>query len=104
MVAMSAVWIRKLLNFDKLNNAYITLIPKMVGEEQVKDFRPISLVHSFAKLITKLLANRLAGRLKEMVSPIQSAFIMGHFIQDNFMLVQQTVRFMHQRKQSSSSS
>jgi hypothetical protein len=59
MATMSAVWSRKFLNFDKLNNAYITLIPKMAGAEQVKDFRPISLVHSFAKLITKLLANRL---------------------------------------------
>jgi hypothetical protein len=68
------------LSFDKLNSAYITLIPKMVGAEQVKDFRPISLVHSFAKLITKLLANRLVGRLKEMVSPIQNTFIKGCFI------------------------
>jgi hypothetical protein len=102
MVAMSVVRSWKFLNFDKLNNAYITLIPKMVGEEQVKDFRSISLVHSFAKLITKLLANRLAGRLKEMVSPIQSAFIKGRFIQDNFMLIQQMARFLHQRKQSSS--
>ena len=34
-----------------------------------------------------------------MVSPNQSAFIKGHFIQDNFMLVQQTARFLHQQKQ-----
>jgi hypothetical protein len=73
----------------------IILIPKVVGAEQVKDFKPISLVHSFAKLITKLLANWLAERLNEMVSPIQSAFIKGRFIQDNFMLVQQTTRFLH---------
>jgi hypothetical protein len=70
MRAVSAVWSRRFRNFDKLNSAYITLIPKVVGAEQVKDFRPISLVHSFAKLITKLLANQLAGRLNEMVSPI----------------------------------
>jgi hypothetical protein len=99
MRAVSAVRSRRFRNFDKLNSAYITLIPKMVGAEQVKDFRPISLVHSCAKLITKLLANRLAGRLNEMVSPIQSAFIKGCFIQDNFMLVQQTDRFLHQQKQ-----
>jgi hypothetical protein len=83
MTAMSAVWSRKFMNFGNLNSAYITLIPKLVGAEQVKDFRPISLVHSFAKIVTKLLANRLAGRLHGMVSPIQRAFIKGRFIQDN---------------------
>jgi hypothetical protein len=35
-----------------------------------------------------------------MISPIQSAFIKGRFIQDNFMLVQQTARFLHQQKHS----
>jgi hypothetical protein len=60
MVAISAVWSRKMVNFGTLNSAYITLLPKKEGAEQPKDLRPISLVHSFAKLITKLLANRLA--------------------------------------------
>jgi hypothetical protein len=82
-----------------LNSAYITLIPKRLDAEQIKDFRPISLVHSFAKLITKILANRLAGRLDSMVSPNQSAFIKKRFIQDNYMLVQQTVRFLNSQKQ-----
>jgi hypothetical protein len=77
MAGVSAVWSRKFLNFDKVNSAFITLIPKMVGADQVKDFQPISLIHSFAKLVTKLLANRLAGRLQYMVFPIQSAFIKG---------------------------
>jgi hypothetical protein len=49
-----------------LNSAYITLIPKKSDAEQVKDFRRISLVHSFAKLVTKCLANRLASRLDHM--------------------------------------
>jgi hypothetical protein len=35
-----------------------------------------------------------------MVSPRQSAFIQGRFIQDNFMLVQQTARFLHHRKKA----
>jgi hypothetical protein len=88
MNVMLAVWSRRFLNFDKMNNAFITLIPKTVGADRVKDFRPISLVHSIAKLVTKLLANRLAWKLHDMVSPIQSAFIKGRFIQDNFILVQ----------------
>jgi hypothetical protein len=49
----------------------------------------------------KLLANRLAARLHEMVSPNQSAFIKGRFIQDNFMLVQQTSRLLHHQKKAS---
>jgi hypothetical protein len=57
-------------------------------------------MHSFVKLITKLLANRLAVKLHELVSPIRNAFIKGRFIQDNFMLVQQTTRFLHQQKHS----
>jgi len=84
-----------------LNSAYISLIPKRAEADQVKDFRPISLVHSFAKLVTKILANRLAGHLDAMVSPNQSAFVKRRFIQDNFMLVQQIVRFSHSQKQPS---
>jgi len=68
MVAISAVWSRKMVNFGTLNSAYITLLRKKEGVEQPKDFRPISLVHSFAKLITKLLANRLAPRLPQILS------------------------------------
>jgi hypothetical protein len=77
-----------------LNAAYIMLIPKKVDAKLAKDFRPISLVHSFAKLvITKILANRLAPHLNSMVATNQSAFIRGRSIHDNFILVQQTVKY-----------
>lgn len=83
-----------------LNSVYITLIPKKKTDaEHVKDFRHISLVHGFAKLVTKILANRLAGHIDAMVSPSQSAFVKGRFIQDNFMMVQQTLWFLHSQKQ-----
>jgi hypothetical protein len=35
-----------------LNSAYITLIPKTIEAIEVKDYRPISLIHSFVKIIT----------------------------------------------------
>jgi hypothetical protein len=70
MKVVSAVWSRRFRNFNKLNSAYNALIPKVVGVEQIKGFKLISLVHSFAKLITKMLAIRLVGRLNEMVSLI----------------------------------
>ena len=65
----------------------------------MKDFRPISLVHSFAKLVTKILANRLAPRLDSLVSTNQSAFVRGRCIHDNFLLVQQMARFLHNRRE-----
>jgi hypothetical protein len=77
MDAISVVWGRKFTNFGCLNTAYITLIPKKDGVDNIKGFRPIILVHSFAKLVTKILANRLASKLNVMVSPNKSAFIKG---------------------------
>ena len=100
MAAASAVWSRNFNNFELLNSAFITLLPKKDDVTSIRDYRPISLVHSFAKLITKLLANRLAGRLDRLITPNQSAFIKGRFILDNFMLVQHTTKYLHQQKQA----
>jgi hypothetical protein len=71
-----------------------------VEAQQVGDFWPISLVHSFAKLVNKILANRLSSHMDQLVAKNQSAFIKGRFIQDNFMMVQHTTRFLHAQKQS----
>jgi hypothetical protein len=62
MTAISWVWSRKMIGLTPLNTTYITLPLKKEEAEESKDFRPISLVHSFAKLLTKMLANRLASR------------------------------------------
>jgi hypothetical protein len=82
-----------------LNLAYITLILKSAEALEVKDYRPISLIHGFAKVITKVLANRLATRLSGLVSPCQSAFVKGRFIHDNFIGVQQTAKALHLQKE-----
>ena len=42
-----------------LNASFLTLIPKKNNVVDVKDFRPISLVGSVYKLLSKVLANRL---------------------------------------------
>ena len=80
MAAALAVWDRRLNSFYKLNSAYIAMIPKKEGADQIKDFRPISLVHSFTKLVTKVLANRLGCCMEGLVSKAQTAFIKGRFI------------------------
>jgi hypothetical protein len=98
IAALLAVQRGHVSKFKLLNSAFITLMPKNVDALQVKDFRPISLIHSFAKLVAKLLANRLAPKLQELVSVNQSAFVKKRTILDNFLMVQQLARSLHNRK------
>jgi hypothetical protein len=58
-----------------LNQAQVVLIPKIEIATEPKDFRPISLIHSFAKLLTKVLAIRLVVYIDKLISNSQSAFI-----------------------------
>ena len=63
-------------NFQRsLNSTFLVLIPKKGGAEELKDFRPISLVGSLYKLLAKVLANRLKQAVREVVSEYQHAFI-----------------------------
>ena len=61
--------------FARVNGALITLLPNKDGAVDVIDFRPISLVHSFAKIISKAMAARLARLLPQLVDCNQSAFV-----------------------------
>ena len=46
----------------------MVLTPKKGGAEDLKDFRPISLVGSLYKLLAKVLANRLKKVMGKLVS------------------------------------
>jgi hypothetical protein len=83
-------------SFHLLNQAYITLLPKKDGASDIADFRPISLVHGFAKIILKAVAYRMASPLDSLIAVNQSAFIRGRSIQDNFMLASQSAKTFHQ--------
>jgi hypothetical protein len=83
-----------------LNQATVVLIPKKSQPERVTDFRPVSLIHSFAKLLSKILANRLAPELKNLISHSQNAFIKKRCIHDNFMFVHQMIKELHRKKVS----
>lgn len=54
-----------------LNQAYVVLLPKKNEPTSIMDYRPISLTHSFSKILSKLMANQLAlslGTLSQSIS------------------------------------
>jgi hypothetical protein len=73
-------------------------LEKKEGAQLVGDYRPISIMHSTAKLLAKILATRLAPHLDKLVSHCQSAFIKGQSIQDNFQYVKGAPNHFHQTK------
>ena len=55
--------------FEKsLNTTFIALIPKKNDASNIRDFRPISLVGSVYKILSKVLANRLRVILDQLIS------------------------------------
>ena len=76
---------------DRLNKAYIVLLPKVHGAEQIDDFRPISLSNSLYLIFVKVLANRLRGVLSSLISQFQSAFIPGRHMADSIVVTEEIV-------------
>jgi hypothetical protein len=64
-----------------LNQAFAVVIPKKENPQKVADYRTISLTNSFAKIMTKILANRLGAECYDLISINQSSFIKGRCIQ-----------------------
>uniref|UniRef100_A0A803Q3T6 PHD finger protein ING n=1 Tax=Cannabis sativa TaxID=3483 RepID=A0A803Q3T6_CANSA len=81
-----------------MQNTNIVLIPKKKKPNQMSELRPISLCNVIAKVITKVLANRMKGLLSEVISINQSAFIPGRLITDNIMVSFEILHYL-KRKQ-----
>ncbi|RVW54708.1 NADH dehydrogenase [ubiquinone] flavoprotein 2, mitochondrial [Vitis vinifera] len=69
-----------------LNFTFLLLIPKKEGIDDLRDFRPISLVGSVYKLLAKVLANRLKSVMGEVIFDSQHAFVHGRQILDAVLI------------------
>lgn len=88
-------------NFDRVNSGWLCLIPKKIEANvalSANDFCPISLVHSVAKLISKVFASRLQLLLGGLINPHQAAFIKGRHITDNFLYAHILIHHLHTNK------
>jgi len=81
-----------------INASNITLIPKTEGANRINDFRPISLLNSSMKIITKLLANRLQGFIPRIIHKNQYGFIKKRTIQDCLAWALEYLHICHKSK------
>lgn len=76
-------------DFEKINHALMVLLPKHSDATRPSDFRPIFLVHSLAKIFSKVLSRRLAPMLPLIVSKP---------LHDNFILVRESAKELCMKK------
>ena len=98
VAAANAIYNNRCSDLNLLNKATIVLIPKKEGADTIQDYRPISLIHAFAKIITKVLELLLAPFMNALTSQCQSSFIMGRNIHDNFMFVHNLTQRLHRNR------
>uniref|UniRef100_A0A453JYE8 Reverse transcriptase domain-containing protein n=1 Tax=Aegilops tauschii subsp. strangulata TaxID=200361 RepID=A0A453JYE8_AEGTS len=82
--------------FHKLNQALHTLLPKHADAQELRNYRPICLIHLLAKVFAKVLSLRLAPKLDRLVNRNKNAFITGRSPHDNYVLARQLLKLLHQ--------
>ena len=76
----------------QINHAIIALILKTDHASQVNHFRPISCCNLLYKIVSKILANRIAPVLENIIGESQSAFLKNRKMMDNIFHIQELLR------------
>ncbi|RVW50079.1 putative ribonuclease H protein [Vitis vinifera] len=73
--------------------------PKKSGAEDLRDFRPISLLGGLYKLLAKVLANRMKKVVGKVVSTSQNAFVKGRQILDASLIANEVIDMWQKQKE-----
>lgn len=86
------------LDLARLNYGVITLIPKVVGATDIRQFRPITVINVLERIFAKVCAVRLAPIAERIAHPFQSAFLKGRRIHDGILALQEIVHEVRRRR------
>ena len=83
-------------------NAIITLLYKKGDREEITNLRPISLMNTDYKIITKILAERLKLFLPRLIHSDQKGFVNGRNISEANRLIQDLIEYADQNNLNAS--
>ncbi|KAK9984458.1 hypothetical protein SO802_033983 [Lithocarpus litseifolius] len=83
---------------QKMNFTHIVLVPKKNEPMYMSDFRPSSLENVVARIISKVITNRLKMILPNIISDAQSAFISARLITDNTIVAFEVLHRMRNKR------
>lgn len=81
----------------EISSTTLILLPKVEHVRSMGDFRPISLGNFNGKIISKILAIRLAILLPHIVDEEQAGFIKGRTISTHIVLAQELIRDINRK-------
>jgi hypothetical protein len=76
---------------DYIHCYLVTMVPKIVCQQKINYFRPISLVGCLYKIVIKILEGRLKVILNSVISYSQYAFLEGRQILDCIVVLNEVV-------------
>ena len=78
--------------------AQIKLIPKKGNSKKIGNWRPISLLSNFYKIILRLINNRIKGIANRILSRAQKGFNQKRLIQESIMNILETMDFCKEQQ------
>ena len=87
------------INLARLNYATIILIPKEPNANNLRKFRPISLLNCSFKIFSKALNNRLIKVCDRLIALNQTAFIKGRFILESVVAAREIIHEVSRKKE-----
>ncbi|XP_071713183.1 uncharacterized protein [Rutidosis leptorrhynchoides] len=80
------------------NASFFSLILKRKDPVNLGDYRPISLIGSYYKIFSKILATRLQKVIHKVIGPEQCAFIKERYILDGIIIVNESYQELRRQK------